>query len=398
MVFADSQIDHALPVLLTDPEDPELTSPEKDPQGLPDPDSGILRAQQQALLDLSVNDLGLHLPDPDDDGVSELDFLQQVDHSWQVCDRFDLQTDIWRGRILRAVRDRTKRSGEGRGTGFLNWLKDHEITKSQAYSWIQLADSADTLMIQRPLQAETAERFSKRAFVETAQALPEVQQLIMESAEQGQRITRRQVRDLSEQWTAMTSDLVPAAIKAKATAEVIPTRYVAPLVRELEKLPLSHQQAIQTDLDADPTVDTLKQATAEARYLARYLDAAQHVQTLDGMEEVDIETALAEALRLGSLNLAADLMTQSVQLEQTLAKLYNSWYKLGDLADKLDSNSGASTPHLRRLLRGLERLSHPTIEFRIGSDIEYRIIRITLAEVSRSSRIAEEDPSYGESI
>jgi len=28
-----------------------------------------------------------------------------------VCERFDLQTDIWRGRILRAVRDRESPSG-----------------------------------------------------------------------------------------------------------------------------------------------------------------------------------------------------------------------------------------------------------------------------------------------
>ncbi len=337
-------------------------------------------AEIQAALDLSINDLGLRLPDPDDEGIPEVDYGQKMEQAWQVCDRFDLQTDIWRGRILRAVRDRHKRGGENRGAGFLNWLKDHEISKSQAYSWIQLADSADALMIQRPLQAETAERFSKRAFVETAQALPEVQQMLMESAEQGKRITRRQVRDLSEQWTAMTSDLVPPAIKAKATAEAIPSRYVAPLVRELEKLPISHQKAIQTELEADPTVDTLKQATAEAKYLARYLQSAQQVQALDGMGDLDIENALEEALRLGSLSLAADLMTQAAQLEQTLAKLYNGWIRLTDLADKLDGASGASTPHLRRMLQGLERLSTPSLTFRIGNDVQHRNLRVTIQE------------------
>ncbi len=335
-------------------------------------------SELQAALELSLNDLGLTLPDPDDDGIPELDFGQQVEQAWQVCDRFDLQTDIWRGRILRSVRDRHKRNGENRGTGFLNWLKDHEISKSQAYSWIQLADSADALMRQRPLQPETAERFSKGAFVETAQAQPEVQQMILESAEQGHRITRRQVRDLSEQWTAMTSDLVPAAIKAKATSAAIPSRYVAPFVRELEKLPSAHQKAIQTELEADPSVDTLKQATAEAKYLARYLQSAQQVQALDGLGDLGLETALEEALRLGSLNLAADLMTQAAQVEQTLAKLYTGWCKLTDLADKLDAASGSSTPHLRKLLQGLERLTDPSLTFRIGTDVQLRTIRVTL--------------------
>lgn len=53
-------------------------------------------------------DLDFHLPDPEDEQIPELDFQRQLDTAWQVCDRFDLQTEIWRGRILRAVRDREK--------------------------------------------------------------------------------------------------------------------------------------------------------------------------------------------------------------------------------------------------------------------------------------------------
>ena len=63
--------------------------------------------------------LSLELPDPDSDTISTMEFLAQLEAAWAVCDRFDLQTEIWRGRILRAVRDREKRGGEGRGTGFL---------------------------------------------------------------------------------------------------------------------------------------------------------------------------------------------------------------------------------------------------------------------------------------
>ncbi|PMB16420.1 hypothetical protein CEN47_26880, partial [Fischerella thermalis CCMEE 5319] len=90
-------------------------------------------------------DLDFEIPDPEDEGIPEQEFQQQVDIAWQVCDRFDLQTEIWRGRILRAVRDREKKGGDGRGAGFLKWLKEREISKSQAYAWIQLANSADTL-------------------------------------------------------------------------------------------------------------------------------------------------------------------------------------------------------------------------------------------------------------
>jgi hypothetical protein len=58
--------------------------------------------------------LDLELPDPDSDTISTLEFLARLEEAWAVCDRFDLQTEIWRGRILVSVRDREKRGGEGR--------------------------------------------------------------------------------------------------------------------------------------------------------------------------------------------------------------------------------------------------------------------------------------------
>ena len=98
-----------------------------------------------AALQMPV-DLNFDIPDPEDEGIQELDFQLQLDGFWKICDRFDLQTEIWRGRIIRAIRDREKKGGDGRGTGFLDWLKQREITKSQAYALIQLANSADSLL------------------------------------------------------------------------------------------------------------------------------------------------------------------------------------------------------------------------------------------------------------
>ncbi|MFN5465413.1 MAG: hypothetical protein ACK5CQ_10250, partial [Cyanobacteriota bacterium] len=61
----------------------------------------------------------LELPDPEREDISSMEFEARLEEAWAVCDRFDLQTEIWRGRILRTVRDREKRGGEGRGMGFL---------------------------------------------------------------------------------------------------------------------------------------------------------------------------------------------------------------------------------------------------------------------------------------
>lgn len=323
-------------------------------------------------------DLDFELPDPEDEQIPEQEFQQQVDTAWQVCDRFDLQTEIWRGRILRAVRDREKKGGDARGSGFLNWLKEREISKTQAYSMIQLANSADTLMDQGQLDPAAVRCFSKRAFIETAKASPEIQQLVTDAARNGDRITRREVRQLADEWTAMSSELLPDTVKAKAADNSLPSRYLAPLVREMEKLPESHQNVLRQEVAENPDVDTLKQVTSEARYLAKYLDAAAHVQALnDG--SLDLETALLEAQRLGCINIAADLVNQASVLEQTITKLYTTWKRIGSLADRLYVDTGASTPNLRSLLSCLEHLAGEVIEVQLGGATE-RTIRLQIQE------------------
>jgi hypothetical protein len=301
------------------------------------------------------------LPDPEDDSVDDLDFQQQVDNAWAVCDRFDLQTEIWRGRILRIVRDREKRGGDSRGQGFLNWLKERELSKSQAYAWIELANSADTLMEQGELSTKTLNNFTKRAFVETAKAAPEVQQLITEAASRGDKITRREVKQLAEEWTAMSSDLLPEELKEKAASGSMPPRYLAPLVKEMEKLPPIHQQALQKEIADNPDVDNVKELTANARSLSRYLDAGAQVQTIN-QSTVDLAVALEEALRVGCLPVAAELLKQATNLEQNATKFYMTWKRISSLADRLYVDTGASTPHLRSLLNCLERLSGEIVE------------------------------------
>jgi len=315
-------------------------------------------------LDASLN-LSFQLPDPEDDRIPPYEFEQQIENAWQVCDRFDLQTDIWRGRILRAVRDREKQQGDGRGTGFLNWLKDREISKSQAYSLIELANSADTLLQEGLLDAEDVSLFSKRAFVETAQASPEVQQLVSDAARKGERITRREVRNLSDEWIAMSSDLLPIEVKEKAADNTIPSRYLAPLVKQMERLPEVHQESLRAEVADSPDVDTLKQVTAEARYLAKYLEAAVQVQALK-QGSLDLELALEEALRIGCLNSTAELVNQASQLEQLITKLYTTWKRLNSLAERVYLDSGASTPNLRSLLNCLNPLSSETLEVDLG--------------------------------
>ena len=319
-------------------------------------------------------DFNFQLPDPEDEAVQETDFRQQLDTVWKVCDRFDLQTDIWRGRILRAIRDREKKGGDGRGTGFLNWLKQREITKSQAYALIQLANSADTLLAEGQLNLNSINNFSKRAFVETAKSDPEVQKLISEAAQNGDHITRREVKQLSDQWTAMSSELLPDKVKEKASEGILPACNLVPLVKEMEKLPDGHINLIQKEVSDNPDVDTVKLLTSEARNLAKYLDAASTVQTLKN-HSIDLEMALEEALRLDCLSTTANLVTQATQLEQAAAKLYTTWKRVGSLADRLYVDTGASNPNLRSMLTCLESLNSEVIEVQLD-DAGEKIVRL----------------------
>ena len=192
--------------------------------------------------------LNLDLPDPSKENLNILEFLDQLEQAWAVCDRFDLQTEIWRGRILRIVRDHEKKGGEGRGTGFLQWLREREISKTRAYGLIQLADSADELLGEGMLDETSVNKFSKRAFLETAQANEEVKQMITEAANEGKEITRRQVKMLTDEFTSATSSLLPEEIRQKTQDNLLPAKSVAPLVRELSKLPEFQQDDFKKGL------------------------------------------------------------------------------------------------------------------------------------------------------
>jgi len=323
--------------------------------------------------------LSLELPDPDSDTISTMEFLAQLEAAWAVCDRFDLQTEIWRGRILRAVRDREKRGGEGRGTGFLQWLREREISKTRAYTLIQLAESADALVGEGLLEERSVNHFSKRAFLETAQADPEVQQMIAEAANEGQEITRKQVRRLADEFTAATSPLLPEEIRQRTAENLLPPRAVAPLVKELAKLPEEQQDDLRRVLREEPELERVRDVTQTARWLSKAAEAALAVRAFQ-YDQLDFEKALQEAQRVDALGLLADAVGQAQALEAAVLKLHTSWRRLGGLQERLWVESGSSTPHLRELLTALQSLSGNTMRVSLGELAGGKRVRLQLVE------------------
>ena len=325
--------------------------------------------------------LSLELPDPESDSISTIEFLARLEEAWAVCDRFDLQTEIWRGRILRAVRDREKRGGEGRGTGFLQWLREQEISKTRAYTLIQLAESADGLVGEGLLEEASVNNFSKRAFLETAQADPEVQLMIAEAANEGQEITRKQVRRLSDEFTAATSPLLPEEIRQRTADNLLPPRAVAPLVKELAKLPEGQQEELRRVLREEPELERVKDVTSTARWLSKAAEAGLAVRAFQ-QGQLDFDKALQEAQRLDALGLLADAVGQAQVLESAVLKLHTSWRRLGGLQERLWLESGSSTPHLRELLTALQSLSGSTLRVSLGELAGGKRVRLQLVEES----------------
>ncbi|SAY38970.1 hypothetical protein [Candidatus Synechococcus spongiarum] len=308
----------------------------------------------------------LDLPDPEADDLSEVEFLEHVDRAWSVCERFDLQTEIWRGRILRRIRDRGKHQGQSRGTPFLQWLRERDISKSQAYGLIQLADSADDLVTEGSLDPACVNNFSKHAFLATAKAAPAVQELVNTAANGGERITRQEVKCLDDKFAAISSTLLPEEVRQRTQAQILPTRVVAPLVKELARLPKEQQEELRQELAAAPELDAVRAATRTARAMARVQDTALALNTLRD-SSLNLDKAVEEARRLAVLGLLADILHHAQQVEQAVGQLNCSWQRLGDLHGRLRSESGGSTPHLHQLLETLESLSGSPIQVSIGA-------------------------------
>ena len=328
---------------------------------------------------LDPTSLQFDLPDPEEEGLSQLDFLERLENAWSICEQFDLQTEIWRGRILRVVRDREKRGGDGRGAGFLQWLREMEISKSKAYSLIKLADSSDDLVVEGMLEESSVNNFSKRAFIETAQAEPEIQQMISEAANEGKEITRKQVRSLTDEFLAATSSLLPDEIRERTQSNLLPPKVVAPLVRELSKLSPNQQNEICETLREYPEIDSIKDMTNTAKWMSKSTDASLALRVFQN-RDLNLDKATQEALRLDSLGILSDAFGQAKAIESSILKFHSAWKRLDGLQERLWIESGSSTPFLRELLETLQTLTGSTIRVSLGELSGGKRLRLQIVE------------------
>jgi hypothetical protein len=68
-------------------------------------------------------------------------------------------------------------------------------------------------------------------------------------------------------------------------------------------------------------------------------------------------------------------------MEQGIAKLYMTWKKISNLADRLYVDTGASTPNLRSLLSCVEPLGGEVMEIKLSGATEHTI-RLQIQETN----------------
>ena len=156
---------------------------------------------------------------------------------------------------------------------------------------------------------------------------------------------------------------------------------MAPLVKELAKLPEGQQEDLRKVLREEPELERVKEVTCTARWLSKAAEAALAVRAFQ-QGELNFEKALQEAQRLDALGLLADAVGQAQALESAVLKLHTSWRRLGGLQERLWVESGSSTPHLRELLTALQSLSGSTLRVSLGELAGGKRVRLQLVEES----------------
>ena len=203
--------------------------------------------------------------------------------------------------------------------------------------------------------------------------------MISEAANDGQQISRKQVRRLSDEFTAATSPLLPEEIRQRTQENLLPPRVVAPLVRELAKLPEPQQDDLRRALREEPELERVKDVTSTARWLSKAAEAGLAVRAFQQGSSIWRRPCRRPSGSMPSACLA-DAVGQAQQLESAVLKLHTSWRRLGGLQERLWVESGSSTPHLRELLTALQSLSGTTLRVSLGELAGGKRVRLQLVE------------------
>ena len=203
--------------------------------------------------------------------------------------------------------------------------------------------------------------------------------MIAESANKGKEITRKDVKRLSDEFTAATCPLLPDEIRQRTQENLLPPKIVAPLAKQLSKLSEDMQDDFRVVLKESPDIESIKEVTNAAKWIGKSNEAALTLRTLQ-IESVNLDKATQEAQRIDALSFLADALTQARTIEATVLRLHSAWRRLGDIHERLWLESGSSTPNLREVLNALQVLSGSKLKVSLGEICGGKKIRMQIVE------------------
>lgn len=305
-----------------------------------------------------------------------------------------LAAEISKGRLLSQVRQTlVGQCSEGWEAEFKRFLKGHDLTPAKALKLIQLAGNAREAFGD---DAEAvADKMTRQAFYLALDAGQEVRELIKQQALESEGILKKgDVAAIKNEWDIVTSEVLPESVKEKVQNGSLPAPKVAPLVKELNDLPedLSSQFVEEIAASDGFDADELRQTTKDAKSLNKILDKLPLVACLS---DLDKDAVVAETLQESLyIDLVGKVSVGAEQVQKLAVKLYQSHAKLSKEIDKLYCETGASTPHLRQLLVGLDVLAGETIKIetdKFSFSYSLQVADCEKADFALGDKVANED-------
>lgn len=321
-------------------------------------------------------------------------FLPVATENMGRVESVGLAAEISKGRLLSQVRETlVTQCSEGWEAEFKQFLKGHDLTPAKALKLIQLAGNAEEAFGDKAEQV--ADRMTRQAFYLAVDAGQEVRQLVKQQALESETVLKKgDVAAIRNEWDIVTSEILPESVKEKVQNGSLPAPKVAPLVKELNDLPedLSSQFVEEIAASDGFDADELRQTTKDAKSLNKILDKLPLVACLS---DLDKDAVVAETLQESLyIDLVGKVSVGAEQVQKLAVKLYQSHAKLSKEIDKLYCETGASTPHLRQLLVGLDVLAGETIKIetdKFSFSYSLQVADCEKADFALGDKVANED-------
>lgn len=278
-----------------------------------------------------------------------------LEEAWHEAGKQELQSDIAIGRQLLRLKAESSFVSSA-------LLRDMRISKTRAYSLIQLVTTIDRWISNGWIGDESCLNEQVADAIHAAVLTDEqIQRSLCEAISDGQIITKRRVQMLEKEDCAENSPLLPDFIRARVVDRALPAKDVAALAAQLAQLDPSSCRLITSALPAKAVPDDIKAATSFARQLVTISSLAPAISALQPCSDGTIQRATHQALGLDAVGLLAAAIKEAKEVDAAARKLQLHRTRLSSVANRLAAEC-IDVPDLRIAVQALQSLADQPLE------------------------------------